>query len=166
MSTPTLFKSLRYLAAAFLLALTLTACSSKTVHFVGESEPADFSLSFQEPITFSFDISDAAAKYDWAVELTYFPEQMQGWKEVPVYYIHTTPDAKETDGKFKIPIQDAQGKWLGTLQDNGHDYVTSSTFSTGLTLPAGKHTLKFYGDNVQQGQPILGIVRFTFKVLR
>lgn len=140
-----------------------SGCGSKQVIFAGENEPADFSLSFSEPITFEVPISEDIAA-DWAVELTYFPEQLQGWNEAPVYYIHTAPDGKETDGKFKIPLKDAKGEWIGTVQDNGHDRLTETTFASGKQMAAGKHSFKIYGDNTQEGQPILGIVRFTFKV--
>lgn len=147
-----------------LAALVLgSGCGSKQVIFAGENEPADFSLSFSEPITFEVPISAEVAA-DWSVELTYFPEQLQGWNEAPVYYIHTAPDGKETDGKFKIPLKDAKGEWIGEVQENGHDRLTEFTFQSDAKMAPGKHGFKLYGDNTQQGQPILGIVRFTLKV--
>jgi hypothetical protein len=150
-------------ALAFAMLTTFQSCGSKQVVFAGEKEPADFSLSFSEPLAFTVPVtSDIDA--DWSVELTYFPEQLQGWKEIPVYYIHAGPDGKETDGKFKIPVKDAQDAWIGTVQENGHDRLTEMTFEVGAKMAAGDHQFKIYGDNTQQGQPILGIVRFTFKV--
>ena len=152
------------LLAVALLVLGLAGCGAKTVIFAGESEPADFSLSFQEPQEFKYMIQEEGKEFGWAIELTYFPEQMQGWENVPVYYIHIAPDGKESDGKFTLPIKDSKGEWIGAVQENGHDRRTEVTFKEGLKLAKGQHVMKFYGDNAKQGQPILGIVRFTFKV--
>jgi hypothetical protein len=154
-----------FCACAVLVVMFASGCGSKQVVFAGEKEPEDFSLSFSQPFEFQVPVTEAM-QADWSVELTYFPEQLQGWNEIPVYYIHGGPDGKETDGKFKIPVKDAKGEWIGTPQENGHDRLTEMTFQSGKDMAPGQHTFKIYGDNTQQGQPILGIVRFTLKVSR
>jgi hypothetical protein len=153
-----------FTALALALLLIGSGCGGgKQVIFAGEKEPEDFSLSFSQPFEFDVPLTEDISA-DWSVELTYFPEQLQGWNEIPIYYIHGGPDGKETDGKFKIPVKDAKGEWLGTVQENGHDRLTEQTFQSSIKMPKGNHHFKIYGDNTQQGQPILGIVRFTLKV--
>lgn len=155
--------SYRHLLLIAVLFLTL-GCTKKSVVFVGEAEPAHFSLSFKEPEVFDFDIA-TEGKHDWEVELTYFPEQFPDWNEIPIYYIHTAPSGKESEGKFKIPVKDERGEWIGDVMANGHDRKTKAEMASGLLLSPGKHKVKIYGDNGKQGEPIYGIVRLTFKVI-
>ncbi|MEM0996482.1 MAG: hypothetical protein AAGN35_05360 [Bacteroidota bacterium] len=154
------------LTAATLIALLfLAGCSSRTVVFVGEAEPDDFSLSFQMPQEFDFTIAEEeGGQHDFALELTYFAEQMQDWEEVPLYYILTRPQGEE-DRRFRFKVRD-KGEWRGELLANEHDRVFEQDFANGIDLAPGKYNFKLYGDNQNEGKPILGIVKVTFKVYR
>jgi hypothetical protein len=153
------------LATASFLMLVLSGCGGRSLIFAGEAEPADFSLSFQMPEEFDFEITgEEIATYDFALELTYFAEQMQGWTEIPLYYILTRPDAEE-DKRFNFPVKEGD-KWLGELLANEHDRIYEQDIEKGLQLTPGKYNLKLYGDSKEQGKPILGIVKVTFKVYK
>lgn len=152
-------------AMALLLMLVLTGCGGRSLIFAGEAEPEDFSLSFQMPEEFNFELSEeAAASYDFALELTYFAEQMQGWDQIPLYYILTSPTA-EQDKRFNFPVKEGE-KWLGELLANEHDRIFEQDIEKGIQLTPGKYNLKLYGDSKEQGKPILGIVKVTFKVYK
>ncbi|HHG85750.1 MAG TPA: hypothetical protein ENJ82_13465 [Bacteroidetes bacterium] len=146
-----------------ILALTVMSCGNRTLVFAGEAEPENFSLSFKMPEEFDFEILEGAeGKHDFALEVTYFSEQMQGWDQIPLYYILTSPTA-ESDKRISIPVKD-QKDWRGTLLANEHDRIFEQDIATGLDLAAGKYNLKLYGDSKDEGKPILGIVKVTFKV--
>lgn len=151
------------LLSAVALLLLMVGCGDRTLIFAGEAEPADFSLSFQMPEEFDFEITgEEAATFDFALELTYFAEQMQGWTEIPLYYILTRPDS-EQDKRFNFPVRQGD-KWLGELLANEHDRIYEQDFEKGIQLTPGKYNVKLYGDSKEQGKPILGIVKVTFKV--
>lgn len=144
-----------------------TACGSdsRSLVYAGESDPADFSLSNTKPEQFNFEI--AAGKtgpFDFALELTYFDNQMQGWEALPLYFTVVHPDGKEVDKRFSLNLKDEKGGWRGTLKENLTDRVFEETIQTGLALSPGKYTIKLFGDSKDLSKPILGIVHVAFKV--
>lgn len=148
-----------------LLIFAFSACDGgKKAIFVGEAEPEGFSLSYQKPQEFTFEITEEnKGSVDFALELTYFPEQMQGWEEIPLYYILQSPEGEE-DKRFKLAVREGD-KWRGTELDNGHDWIFEETIQKGVEVKPGKYTFKLFGDSKKEGKSILGIVRVTFKVL-
>jgi hypothetical protein len=147
------------------LLLVLGGCGARSLIFAGEAEPTDFSLSFQMPEEFDFEIADEkGGKFDFAIELTYFAEQMQGWDEIPLYYILTRPDTEE-DKRFTLAVKEGD-TWRGELLANEQDRIFEQEITRGIELTPGKYTFKLYGDSKEQGKPILGIVKVTFKVYK
>jgi hypothetical protein len=139
--------------------------SEKKLIFSGEAEPADFSLSNTRPETFQFEIpADAAGPFTFAIALTYFPNQMQNWEALPLYYTLGYPDGREEDKRFSLKLKDEAGEWRGTLQKNDTDRLFEESISDGLALPAGKYAFKLFGDSKDLAKPILGIVRVVMKV--
>lgn len=146
-----------------LFALSCSAANRQAI-FVGESDPADFTLSNTKPETFDFEIpAGSAGPFDFAIELTYFENQMQGWDELPLYYTLTHPDGKEEDKRFTLKLKE-NGEWRGQLKENQTDRFFEQTINEGLALSSGKYSLKLFGDNKDLAKPILGIVHVTFKV--
>lgn len=145
----------------------LISCGSapKRVVWVGESDPLDFSLSNTRPESFAFELpSDEKGPFDFAFELTYFDNQLQGWDALPLYYTLQYPDGKEEDKRFSIRLKDEKGEWRGQLKENMTDRVLEETVNGGLPLLPGKYLLKLYGDSKDLARPILGIVHVAFKV--
>lgn len=149
------------------IALCFSACGGKAPIFIGEAEPEDFSLSYQVPQEYTFEITEeGAGKHSFDLELTYFSEQMQGWDAIPLYYIHVAPGNEEKDKRFQVSVKAEDGNWRGELLENENDRKFQQTIESGLQLNAGKHTLKLYGDSREEGKPILGIVKATLKVFK
>ena len=160
---------LRQLIALVFLMLALTGCKKergKAVH-VAESEPENFVLSFQKPEVYEFTLKKDG-EYDFALELTYYSEQMQQLgTSIPMYYILEGPGlGNGVDQKFAFPIKTDSGEWLGELLENEHDRVSESIITQDLELKAGKHTLKLYADSQKQGEPVQGMVKIAFQVLK
>lgn len=149
-----------------LVVLTLFSCGSRSVVFVGEAEPEDFSLSFKMPEEFEFEIPEGGAgTHDFALEITYFSEQMQGWDQIPLYYILTTPNS-ESDKRVSVSVKEENGGWRGKMLPNEHDRLFEADIVNGLDLQPGKYNFKLYGDSKDEGNPILGIVKVAFKVYK
>lgn len=154
--------------ALLAIALLIFSCDKKgggsgngSVVHVSESKPEDFTLDFQKPEIFTFEINEEG-EYNFGLEFTYFSEQLQGWDKLPVYYIHIQPDKSESDKKVDIPLKE-NGEWKGKLLDNGQDRVLEGELAQGVRLQAGEHELRLYG-NTSSEKPILGIVSLAFKV--
>lgn len=147
--------------------LFFAACGGdKSAVFVGDSEPEAFMLSFQKPETFSFDIAEAG-KYDLAIELTYYSEQMQNMDgKVPMYYIIEGPGMGDgKDKKFAMKVSQ-DGEWMGELMENEHDRIVEEIFEEDMELQVGKYSFKLYADSSNEGEPVQGIVKITFKVYK
>lgn len=161
--------SIHWLMATCLL-LTSTfmwSCGGKEAVFAGESMPEAFILSFQKPETFDFDLAEDG-KYSFALELTYFSEQMQKLEAgIPMYYILEGPSlGNGKDKKFLLPIKDDKGEWRGDLEENDHDRKFEATFEEGIELKKGKHTFKLYADSQAEGEAVQGMVAIGFKVYK
>jgi len=138
---------------------------SRTVLFVGESDPADFTLSNAKPEHFAFEIpTGSSGTFDFGVELTYFENQMQGWDALPLSYTLTFPDGKQEKKQFAIKVRDDKGAWRGTLRENLTDRFFEENIAQGLRLSPGKYALDLAGDSPSLDKPILGIVHVAFKV--
>lgn len=154
----------------WLLGFTLVAFFScgtgvKKLIFAGEAEPADFSLSNTHPEVFAFDIpADAQGPFTFALELTYFDNQMQGWESLPLYYTLRHPDGREEDKRFSLKLKEEDGNWRGELKENLTDRIFEQSIHEDVTLVAGSYAVKLFGDNQDLSKPILGIVRVTWKV--
>jgi hypothetical protein len=158
-----------WIAAALVAGLLfLYACGGGTaqrVIFVGESDPADFSLSNTKPESFVFEIpGNEGGPFVFALELTYFENQMQGWESLPLYYMLTRPDGTEEDLRFSLQLKDDKGGWRGTLKENQTDRIFEQEIQLGLALSPGKYSIKIFGDSKDLTKPILGIVHIAFKV--
>ena len=157
----------KFPAVLLLLAVStlFAACGgNKSAVFAGDSEPEAFMLSFQKPETFTFDIAEAGS-YDFAIELTYYSEQMQNMDgQVPMYYILEGPGMGDgKDRKFAMRVSQ-EGEWLGELMENEHDRIVEEIFEEDMQLEAGQYSFKLYADSSNEGEPVQGIVRITFKV--
>jgi hypothetical protein len=147
-----------------LLILSCNTTTSQLIHSA-TAEPADFSLSNTRPETFPFEIpKEAAGPFSFAIELTYFPNQLQDWDALPLYYTLQHPDGKEEDKRFTLNLKDDKGDWRGELQANGNDKAFEEIIQKDLALPPGKYELKLFGDSKDLAKPILGIVKVAFKV--
>lgn len=147
--------------------LSLMSCGpvERRLVFVAESDPADFTLSNTKPELFNVVIpADAQGPYDLALELTYFDNQLQGWEDLPLYYTVQHPDSSEEDRRFALKLKDEKGGWRGTLKENMTDRVFEQDIATDVSLAAGAHSFKLYGDSKDLTKPILGIVHVSFKV--
>jgi hypothetical protein len=155
-----------------LVLVTLTIClgacgvsAERKAIYVGESDPVDFTLSNTKPEIFAFEIpAEAKGPFDFAVELTYFDNQLQGWDMLPLYYALTKPDGKEEDKRFELKLKDEKGGWRGVLQANQTDRIFEENVNQRLMLSPGKYNVKLFGDNKDLSKPILGIVHVVFKV--
>lgn len=150
-----------------LTAMLVLSCGSvaKRVIFAGESEPVDFSLSNTRPEKYEFELpADVAGPFDFAFELTYFDNQLQGWESLPLYYTLKHPDGHEDDKRFAVKLKDESGQWRGQLKENMTDRILEETANEGLALSPGKYTLNLFGDSKDLSKPILGIVKVTLKV--
>ena len=133
--------------------------------FVGESDPVDFTLSNTKPEIYNFEIpANESGTFDFAIELTYFENQMEGWDALPLYYTIVSPDGKAEDKRFSLKIKDDKGGWRGILRENQTDRIFEEDISKNLSLQPGKYAVKLFGDNQDLAKPILGIVHVTFKV--
>lgn len=162
-------RSRLYLGYGFLMLgmLFFQSCgiTPRTAIFVGETDPADFSLSNTKPESFAFEVpAGSAATFDFAVELTYFENQMQGWDALPLSYTLTFPDGKEEKKPFLVNVHDDKGGWRGALRENLTDRFFEENISKGLKLAPGKYKLDLFGDSPSVDKPILGIVHVAFKV--
>lgn len=135
--------------------------------YAGESEPDEFSLKHKYPEEFKFKIPEGdGGKYKITIELTFFPEQMQDWAEVPLYYILGDPANadKNRDAKFSIIVKDEMG-WKGEMSENEHDRVLEQTVEKSIDMEAGDYVFRLYGDTTDE-KPILGIVKVALKIYK
>jgi hypothetical protein len=161
-------KKFKGLSLAMLLGvITLFSCGAvqRTAIYVGESDPADFTLSNTKPEAFAFEIpAEHKGPFDFAIELTYFENQLQGWEALPLYYTLTHPDGKEEDKRFSMSLKDEKGAWRGELKENQTDRIFEQNIQEAMALSPGKYAVKLFGDNTDLAKPILGIVHVAFKV--
>lgn len=152
--------------AVGLILLIFSACGTGgggTAVFVGESDPAEFRLDFQKPEIFKFNI-EKAGTYRFALETTYFSEQLQGWDHIPVYFILVKSDKKEMEKEVEIPLKE-NGEWRGKVLENETDRIFEATLAEGIELPAGEQEFRLYGNTTSE-KPIMGMVHLAFKVYK
>lgn len=161
----TKFRNYLFLLSFSLLFMAGCSGAEKAPIFVGEVEPDAFTLSFQKPEVFEFNIPEKGS-YQFDLEITYYSEQMQLMgNSLPLYYILEGPGLGDgVDKKFGVQVKNEAGEWRGDLLENEHDRKVQDAISSDVQLESGKHTLKLYADSQEQGQAVQGIVRVTFKV--
>lgn len=152
------------MVATVLIFLSCGVAPRKAI-FVGESDPADFTLSNTKPEVYAFEIpASATGPFDFAIEFTYFKDQMQGWDKLPLYYTIVYPDGQEKDKRFNLVLKDEKNEWRGQLKENETDRIFEDTIDKNLQLAPGKYQIKLFGDSNDLSKPILGVVHIAFKV--
>lgn len=151
------------------LLFLLTSCGGgggSAAVFIGEVDPPEFKIRHKYPESFDFEITEEDGnRFDFALELTYFSEQMQDWEKtpIPLYYILEGGES-EADKKFGLTVHDGSD-WVGTVLENGYDRRFEETFEKGIELKPGKYKFRLFA-NTPNEKDLLGIVHLAFKVFK
>ena len=155
------FSSLCFL---FLIFLCGSGCGEIVPVWVGESQLADYTLYYTEPVDFLVEVDPIEATMDLRLELEITYYQGIGRNTLPLFIVIQDKDREKEVREFTVDVPLRTGdEWLGIPSTNEIDYVLTHNAINHLSFQQGLHTLKIF-TNDEEEEKIYGIVKIVARL--